>query len=156
MIWTLILPPPLLIPLPNAVRIWSRINGSASAKEANNPVGELTWAILITLELAALAVVPRKIIGPAIAVAPRSLITSRRRHNLLAEFAGPICWRHIYAPSLEIGHFVSQVPQSLSESRALAVRIPCAAEAGGPPVRQEQPDSLVNGGHPGGCGRGRR
>src|SRR5260221_8946982 len=101
-----ILPPPLLSLLPNAVRIWSRINGSAWAKGANSPVGELTWPILITLELAALAVVPRKIIGPVIAVAPMSLITSRRCHNLLAEFAGPIFWRHIYAPSLEIVHFV--------------------------------------------------
>ena len=70
----------------------------ASAKGANTPVGELTWPILITLELAALAVVPRKIIGPVIAVVPRSLITSRRRHNLLAEFAGPIVWPRIYAP----------------------------------------------------------
>jgi hypothetical protein len=64
-----------------------RINGSASATGANTPVGELTWPILITFEAVALAVVPRKIIGPAKAVAPRSSITSRRRHNLLAEFS---------------------------------------------------------------------
>src|SRR5258706_13276690 len=55
-------------------------------KGANAPVCGLTWPILITFELAALAVVPRKITGPAIAVATSSLITSRRRHNLLAEF----------------------------------------------------------------------
>src|SRR5258708_3756361 len=66
--------------------MWLRINGSASAKGANTPVCEPRWPILITFEVAALAVVPRKITGPVIAVAPRSLITSRRRHNLLAEF----------------------------------------------------------------------
>jgi hypothetical protein len=45
---------------------------------------------LITLEVAALAVDPRKSAGPAIAVAPSSLITSRRRHDLLEESAGLI------------------------------------------------------------------
>jgi hypothetical protein len=46
--------------------------------------------ILITFEVAALAVVARKIAGPVIAVAPSSLITSRRRHNLLEESGGLI------------------------------------------------------------------
>jgi len=36
---------------------------------------------------------PRKSTGPAIAVAPSSLITSRRRHVLLEESAGLIVWQ---------------------------------------------------------------
>ena len=79
-------------------------------------MGELTWPILITFEVAALAVVPRKITGPAIAVAPTSLRTSRRRHNLLEEFAGFIFWEVDYAPCQEIGPFMSQVPRFLSQS----------------------------------------
>src|SRR5258708_2602031 len=84
--------------------MWLRINGSASAKGANTAVCEPRWPILITFEVAALAVVPRKITGPVIAVAPRSLITSRRRHNLLAEFwvlISVVCVTHsIYGLSL--------------------------------------------------------
>jgi hypothetical protein len=69
------------------------VNGSASAKGANTPVWELTWPILITFEVAALAAIPRKIIGPVIAVALSSFITSRRRHNFLAELLVLIAYR---------------------------------------------------------------
>src|ERR1700716_3641261 len=68
------------------------MNGSASAKGASAPVCGLTWPILITFEVAGLAVVPRKIAGPALAVAPSSLITSRRRHNRFEWLAGLIVW----------------------------------------------------------------
>jgi hypothetical protein len=47
---------------------------------------------LITLEAAALAAVPRKIAGPATAVAPSSLIISRRRHPVWQELVGLIVW----------------------------------------------------------------
>src|SRR5271166_6059581 len=56
------------------------------------PVRGLTTPILITLEVAALATVPRKIAGPATAVAPSSLIISRRRHPVWQELVGLIDW----------------------------------------------------------------
>ncbi len=54
---------------------------------------------------AGLALVPRKIAGPTIAVVPNSLVRSRCRHKLLEEFVNLIVWRGTYAPILGIAGF---------------------------------------------------
>src|ERR1700722_9494716 len=78
--------PLLLRPFARTARTCSRIKGSASANGASGPVCGLTWPILITLDPAALALAGCKTKGPAMAVAPIALSTSRRCHSLLGEF----------------------------------------------------------------------